>query len=409
MKGPPNGPGRSADRFMLCLARINRGCRSRGMLLIRCQICCASRRRFVRTMSLLLCPVMLTSIRRMVTVILTALAVVTTLTGCASSGGRSDGAPPEGSGGVVNQAQFRGSGLASAVDLIPDMPNIRVMFTDWSILGQQEGENSNTASFAGQLLSVDDVLQRDLGIRSTSADWEIDMWQTGHPETIVLRFNRHTDLASLAGKLTQLGYHASGSIFTSSLDLRRMWTLPLRNIGIAADRQLLVGGPDATAVRSVLAGSDNPLGHADSVTPLLALAAARLGRIATASIVVGSGACVTLADLMGLRATPAMLAALRKQFTGTFTRPQAEITALADPIGTTAVDALTFPDQGAARANKAGRSAAAKVVNEPEPHGIQVSDSTVTGRVLSFTLTARQPHDIVQGVLASTLGVDICP
>jgi hypothetical protein len=44
-----------------------------------------------------------------------------------------------------------------------------------------------------------------------------------------------------------------------------------------------------------------------------------------------------------------MLAALRKLFTGTFTRPQAEMTALPDPAGTTALDALTFPDQGIAR------------------------------------------------------------
>jgi hypothetical protein len=223
-----------------------------------------------------------------------------------------------------------------------------------------------------------------------------------------LRFNGHTDLAGLAGKLIRLGYHPSGSIFTGSFDQRRMWTFPLHNIGIAAGRHLLIGGPDATAVRSVLAGSGNPLGHAGSVTPLLALTAARLGRIATASTVVGSGACVTLADLMGGRGTPMMLAALRKQFTGTFTRPQAEITALDDPAGTTALDALTFPDQAAARANEAGRSAAAAVLNGRDPNGIQVTGSTVTGRVLSFTLTAGQPHDFVQGVLDNSLGVDIC-
>lgn len=185
-------------------------------------------------------------------------------------------------------------------------------------------------------------------------------------------------------------------------------TSPLRNIGVDADRQLHAGGPDATAVRSVLAGSGTPLGYAGSVTPLLALAAARLGRIATASIAVGSGACVTVTRLLGLRATRAQVAALRKQFTGTFTRPQAEITALDGPAATTALDALTFSDQGAARANKASRAAAAKVVNWPNPNGIRVTSSTVTGRVLSFVLAARQPQDFVQGVLGSALGVDIC-
>jgi hypothetical protein len=354
------------------------------------------------------CLIVLTPIGRTVAVMLTALAAVTTLIGCASSSGPSDRTPPDGPDGRVSQAPAHGSGLALALDLIPDMPDAHVMFTDWSMLGHQEREDPNTASFAGQLLPFDDVLQRDLGIRSMSAGWEVDMWQPGHPETIVLRFNRRVNLAGLAGKLIQLGYHANGSIFTHSLDLRRIWTVPLRNIGIAADQHLLIGGPDAAAVRSVLTGSGSPLGQADSVTPLLALAAARLGRIATASIVVGPQACVTLADLLGGRGTPAMLAALRKQFTGTFTQPEAEITALDDPAGTTAVDALTFPDQSTARANKAGRSAAAKMLNRPDPHRIQVTGSAVTDRVLSFTLTARQPHDFVQAVLDNTLGVDIC-
>jgi hypothetical protein len=102
-----------------------------------------------------------------------------------------------------------------------------------------------------------------------------------------------------------------------------------------------------------------------------------------------------------------MLAALRRQFKGTFTRPQAEITAIGDSAGTTALDALTFPDQAAARANQAGRSAAVKVFNVNDPNGIRVTDSTVTGRVLSFTLAAGQPHGIEQRVLYNTLGVDV--
>jgi len=353
------------------------------------------------------CPFVQTSIGRTAAAAVAALAVAATLIGCAPGGRLSGGAPLGGVGRVVYRAPVNSSALASALDLIPGVPDAYVMFTDWSMLGHLRGKDPHTASFAGQLRSVDDVLQRDLGIRSTSADWEVDMWQPRRPLTVVLRFDRHTDLAGLAGKLTKLGYHADGPIFTGSPDQLRMWTFPLRNIGIAADRQLLVGGGDAAAVRSVLAGSGSPLGHADSVAPLLALATARLGRIATASVVIGSGACVRLADLFRL-GTPAMIAVLRKQFTGTFTRPQAEITALSDPAGTTALDALTFPDQGAARANEAGRSAAAAVLNGRNPDGIRVAHSAVTGRMLSFTLTAGQPDDFVQAVLGNSLGVDVC-
>jgi hypothetical protein len=356
-------------------------------------------------------PLVQTIIGRTVAAALTALAVATTLNGCAWNRGLSDGTPPGGSGGAVNLAPVPGSALASALDLIPDMPNVNVMFTDWSMLGHHGGANPDTFPLASQLLYEDDGLHRDLGIRSTSADWEIDMSQPRHSSAIVLHFNQHADLAGLASKLTRFGYHANGSIFTGPFDKQRMWTYGLHNIGIAADRGLLVGGSDATAVRSVLAASGNPLGslgHAGSVTPLLAMAALRVGHIATASVVVGSGACVTLEDLLRGRGSPAMLAALRKQFKGTFTRPQAEITAIGDPAGTAAVDALTFPDQAAARANQAGRSAAVKVFNVNDPNGIRVTGSTVTGRVLSFTLTAGQPHGIEQRVLYNTLGVDVC-
>jgi hypothetical protein len=158
----------------------------------------------------------------------------------------------------------------------------------------------------------------------------------------------------------------------------------------------------------VLAGSGSPLGHAGSVTPLLALAAARLGRIATAQVVVGSGACVRMVNLLGHAATYAQVAFLRKQFTGTYTRPQAELTALRDAASPTAFDALTFPDHGAAQANKASRTAAGKKLNELDAGGIQVTRAAVTGRVLGFTLTAGQRNDIMRGVRADLLGVDIC-
>jgi hypothetical protein len=334
---------------------------------------------------------------------LAALAVTTAVCGCASSGG-TGGTSPDGSGGMVDQILARSSALASALDSIPDLPNVSV-----AMLGHRAATNPNAAPFAKGLLWADNEMEKDLGIRSTSADWEIDLWPAGGGAgTLVLGFDRHTDLAGLAGKLTRFGYRADGPIITGSFDRRHMWTLGLRNIGIDPGRHLLAGGPDASAVRSVLAGSGSPLGHAGSVTPLLALATARLDRIATALVVVGSGACVRLAALVR-NASPELLATLRKRFTGTFIPPQAELTALNDPAAATALDALTFADHGAAQANKAGRSHAATVLNGADPNGPRVTRSTVTGRVLGFTVAAGQSHGVVQGVEARTLGVDICP
>lgn len=338
----------------------------------------------------------------MAAAVLGILIVTATLTGCSSSNGPSDSTTPT-----------RTSSLASALDLVPDMPDGYALFTDWSMAGHGDHPDPKTALFAKQLLTVDDALQQDLGIRSTNADWELDVWQPGRPATVVLRYEAHTDLAGLPGKLTRSGYHADGSIFTGSPEPARMWTVPLRNIGIDPGRHLLIGGSDASAVRSLLAGSAHSLGHADAVTPLLALASIRLERIGTAAIVVGPSACVALADLIGKgRATPAMLAAVRERFTGTFTPPQAKITALADPTSTTELAALTFPDHDTAQANQAGRSAAAQMGsamvygNQDE---IRATGSTVTGRVLSFNLTAKQPQDFPHQVMANGLGVDICP
>jgi hypothetical protein len=283
-----------------------------------------------------------------------------------------------------------------------------VSFTDWAMLGHRAPTNTNADPFAGALLGTDIAMKKDLGFGTTSADWEIDVWPAGGTAgTFVLHFAKQTELAGLAGKLARFGFRANGPILTGSGDQQHLWTLGLRNIGIDVGRQLLVGSPDASAVRSVLAGSGSPLGHDGSVTPLLALAAARLGRIATASVVVGSAACVRLADLFR-HATPVQLAYLRKRLTGTFTRPQAEIAALADPAATTGLDALTFPDHGAAEANKASRAAAAKLLNAPEWNGTRVTRATVTGQVLGFTLAAGQSQGIVQGIEARTLGVDVC-
>jgi len=348
--------------------------------------------------------------------VLAALTVAITLIGCSSSGS-STGASAGGTsarGRAAGQLSIRSSDLASALDLVPDMPDGYALYTDWSMLGHQDRNDADTASFAGALLAGDDQLQRDLGIRSTDAQWELDVTRAGRPPLVVLGFGRHTDLSAIAGRLTRLGYHADGSIFTgpASSSPGRIWAIALRNIGIDSRRHLLAGGPDAAAVRSVLAGPAHPLGHASAVIPLLALASARLGRIATASTTVGSVACVRLTALIGLHATPEAVAVVRKRLPGRFTPPQAEITALASPTAKTALDAMTFPDQGIARANQRSRLAASTVLTGlalGDPAEVRVTSAAVTGRVLRFRLTAGQPRDFPKLVLYNDLGVDICP
>jgi hypothetical protein len=293
--------------------------------------------------------------RRTVVAVLTSLTVAATLPGCFSGGGPSEsgssGGGPTGNGPsgrvAVGQSAAGGSGLASALDLVPDMPDGSVMYTDWEMLGHRDGNGPGMASFAGELVADDDLLQRDLGIRSVNARWELDVDPARRAPLVVLGFDQRTDLAGLAGKLTRLGYHADGPIYTGSPSPGRVWTFPLRNIGIDTGRHLLIGSADAYAVRSVMAGPAHPLGRVGALTPLLALASARLGHIATAAANVGPMACVKLTDLIRL-ATPAILAALRKDFPGTFTPPQAEIIAMATPAGKTALDGLTFPDHGTA-------------------------------------------------------------
>jgi hypothetical protein len=303
-----------------------------------------------------------------------------------------------------------GSGLASALDLVPDMPDGTVMYTDWEMLGHRAVNGPGTASFAGDLVAYDDLLQRDLGIRSVNARWELDVQPARRPGLVVLGFDQRTDLSGLVGKLARLGYHADGSVYTVSPNQGRIWTYPLRDIGIDTGRHLLVGGPDTAAVRSVVAGPAHPLGQAGALTPLLALASARLGRIATAAANVGPMACVQLAGLMRA-ATPVTLAAVRKRFQGTFSPPQAELIAMATPAGKTALDALTFPDHGTAQANQSGRSAAPAVFKAigGNPAELLVTRSTVAGRVLSFNLAASQPHDFPERLVTNQLGVDICP
>lgn len=300
------------------------------------------------------------------------------------------------------------SDLASALDLVPDIRDGHVFYADWSMLGNQDA-----ASFAGGLVDFDDQMQRDLGIRSTDARWELDVQQVDRPPVKVLSYDARTDLSGLAAKLTRLGYHADGSILTGPMghgSQEHMWMIPLRTIGIDPGRHLLVGSSDEAAVRSMVAVPSHPLGRAESVVPLLAQVAARQDRTATAAIAVGSAACVPLTTIIR-NATPAMLAAVRQRFRGTFTPPQAEITAIGGPTDTTALNALTFPDHRTAQANQAARSAAAQTLSgiAGDANEVRATGSAVTGRVLSFDLTGKQPGTFRQRIMGSTLGVDLCP
>lgn len=349
----------------------------------------------------------------MAVAVVASLAVASTVTGCSSGGTSSTGASAAVTG-MGGQAVARESGLGSALDLIPDIRNGNVMYTDWSMLGHPDRNDPETASFAGALVDYDTQLKRDLGIRSADARWEVDVDRPSRPPLMVLGFGPQTDLSSLAGRLTRLGFNADGPLFTGPArpQEKEMWAYGyMHNIGIDTGRHLLAASWDAAAVRSVLSAPASPLGRASELIPLLTIATTRLGRIATASMAVGSAACVRLTGLLGVHATPAMLAAVRKQFPGTFTPPHAEITAMAGPADVTAVDAMTFPDQRTAQANLASRSAAVKISSYMlgPAAGITITRTAVAGRVLSFDMTARQPHDFPQLVDDNALGVDICP
>lgn len=347
---------------------------------------------------------------RIAAAVLATLAVASTLIGCSSGSTSPTGASATG-GEAVSQAVNHDSVLASALDLIPDVHNANVMYTDWSMLGHQGTNAPNTASFAGALLNADAQLQRNLGFRSTDAQWELDVELPGRAPLVVLNFGPHADLSGVGSKLTRLGFHADGPLYTGSRDTERLLAYGLWNVGIDARRHLLAESADTSAIRSVLTAPTQSLGADSEITPLLAVASARISHVATAAIAVGPAACVQLVRLLRVP-TPAELAAVRKYFHGTFTPPQAEITALAGPASTTALDALTFPDQGTAQANRAGRSAASKVISGTMfggATGLAVTSTAVTGRVLSFNMTAGQPHDFPQLVDSNGLGVDICP
>jgi hypothetical protein len=352
---------------------------------------------------------------RVTAAVLAALTTTVAFVGC-SSGGTGSSPVWVGSSSLASSGSTESShapvgstSVAWALDLVPEMPAGGVFYTDWSALGHQHRPGPTTTSFAGLLLSNDDSLHHDLGIRSTDAQWEVDVERPNQPPVVLLGFGEHSDLSGLADKLTRFGYRAHDSLFTGTVNPSRMWTITLPNIGIDPGRHLLVGGRDVTAIRSVLAGRVNPLGREDAVMPLLELASAKLGHIGTAYVSVGSMACVQLSDLIRV-GTPQILDALRKHFPGTFNPPQAEITALANPTDKTALDALTFTDKNTAQANEVSRSAALKTLTALDrPDTVRLTSSTVTGRVLSFSLTAQQPDEFRQRILAQTLGVDLCP
>jgi hypothetical protein len=180
---------------------------------------------------------------------------------------------------VVGQTVISSSGLASALDLIPDIHDGNVMYTDWSMLGHRDRSDPGTASFAGGSPAVDTPLQRELGIRPTDAQWELDVERPGRLPLMVLGFGPHTGLSGLAGRLTLLGFHAEGSPLTGAPGPKGLWA---GSIGIDPGRHVLASTADAAAVRSVLIAPARPLGRASEIIPLLTLASARLGRIATA-------------------------------------------------------------------------------------------------------------------------------
>src|SRR5260221_8296898 len=121
---------------------------------------------------------------------------------------------------------------------------------------------------------------------------------------------------------------------------------------------------------------------------------------------------MSLATRSGSNATPKNLAVVLRPLPGTSAPPQGEITALARPADTTALDAMTFPGHGTARANQRSRLAASKMLTGlalGNPAKVRVTGTAVTGRVLRFKLTAGQPRDFRELILNSDLGVDICP
>jgi hypothetical protein len=296
--------------------------------------------------------------------------------------------------------------LATALSAVSTMVSGRVSFTDWSLLG---GKDSTNVAFAGQLVSSDDQLQEDLGFRSTDAQWELDVV---YPRASIVMLHFDTGLVVVQDKLRRLGYHQDGKIFTHSADPSRIWTLTLGAVGVDVDKHLLVGGNEPVLVKDALGTPGDTFAQNFMVKPLLNLATKKLAHIATASVGIGTYACVPLTALVGKTATPAMLATVRNQLKGTFTDPDAEITAMAGATDTTALDAMSFTNEQTAKNNQAGRTAAAQLVNAMQTGGAgmyQATNGTVTGPVLSFDLTAQRPGEFAQRINNGGLGVDVCP
>jgi hypothetical protein len=126
------------------------------------------------------------------------------------------------------------------------MPAGAVFYTDWSALNHRAPSGPTATSFADALVSNDASLHHDLGIRSTDAQWEVDVERPDRPPLVLQGFDAHVDLSGLAGKLTRFGYRADGSVFSGKLNPDRMWTVGLSKIGIDRGRHLLVGGADVT-------------------------------------------------------------------------------------------------------------------------------------------------------------------
>lgn len=338
-----------------------------------------------------------------------ATSVLTTLlVACTSGGGHSAAPPLFGSPQKVMPTAVYG--LRSALDLVPDIPDGYAQYTNWSRLGHPTANDPNIPAFAGELRTDDLQLQQDLGIRSTGADWEVDVSHPRVPAMVVLHYS--SDLSGLPRKLTAFGYRRNGPLLIRPLGGTHMWTYTFQNLGIDPRRHLLIGGQDATMVRTVLTGPSHPLSHDEALEPLLTSAQSQLGDVATAATAIGGSACLPLVNAIGKNVSPVVLMNVRKRLPGTFTRPQAELTALAHATDTTAIDALTFPRQSLATANEPSRAGSIRFfsgLQDGNPGEIQVAGSTVTGRILTFDLRAQQSRDFMPIVRNGTLGADVCP
>ena len=351
---------------------------------------------------------MVTPNRRTISLALGALTAATIVAGCSST------APQTGPDGVAGLSTSGGSAdpLTAALTQIPNMPDGYVDFTNWAALGHPSSTNPMVQPYAASLFDEDGQLGPALGITSAQADWEIDVSAPQQAPVVVLEYASNSALSGLAAKLAALGYHANGSLYSNKPDPNSMWSELLQNIAIDTRRHLLVGGSNASEVSAVFADGGETVAQNPSIAPILSTTAAALnGKEATAEVFLGSSACVPLNDLAGRNISPAMLAALRAKFAGTFDPPQGEVVTVPSLTGTTAFDALSFTDAATAQADESSRAAAVREFGSlmyGDPAALSLTRSQVSGRVLGLSLSAPKVHAFMNG-LSTVSGADVCP